>query len=172
MATDWTAPITWSGALVTENNLNEQIRDNLTFLKDPPTDSYEVNEASDYTTTSTAFVDVDSTDLSFSIETAGGDVFAHLHAWVAIPDTNAVFFELDVDGSPVGGDDGIIGANESFTGSGGVPVCFTRRITGLAAGTHVFTLQWKVTGGTATMYAGAGTSNRDVHPQFWVREMS
>jgi hypothetical protein len=29
-----------------------------------------------------------------------------------------------------------------------------------------------VSAGTATLYAGAGTLGLDVHPQFWVRELS
>lgn len=171
MATDWTAPITWSGALVGVDNLNEQIRDNLTFLKNPPFDSYEFNEGADYSTSSTTFVDVDATDLSKTVETAGGRLYVHLHASVLIPSSTAkIYFELDIDGAPVGGDDGILVLLPAAT-TAIETVDFTRVIEGLAAGNHVVKLQWKVSANTVTMYAGAGTATLDVHPQFWVGEI-
>jgi len=40
-------------------------------LKAPPTDHYECNEATDYTTTSTSFVDWDATNLVLAITTTG-----------------------------------------------------------------------------------------------------
>ena len=131
-------------------------------------DSYVCDEASDYTTTSTSFVDVDGTNLALTIITNGGPVLVHFHGMFY---TNGarMWLDVDVDGTRTAGDDGIIGAwqTANFT------VTFSRLITGLSAGEHTFTLQWKViSGGTAKLYAGAGTSNADVHPQFWVREVS
>ena len=60
----WTAPKTWADdELVTANVMNTHIRDNLNALKTPPSDHYKLNEASDYTTTSTDLgLDVHSTN--------------------------------------------------------------------------------------------------------------
>ena len=39
MSPVWNTPLTWQvDQLVTEADLNSQLRDNLRFLKDPPTD--------------------------------------------------------------------------------------------------------------------------------------
>lgn len=172
----YTTPITWNSSLVTVAQMNEQIRDNLNALKDPPTDSYDVNEGADYTTTSTGFQNVDTTDLAMSITTTGGDIMVHFHGTVDNGSINTrVYFDLfsNTLGGRVGGDDGIVYIQMPTSTSGqGHSVSFTRLITGFGAGTHGFTLQWKVSGGTATMYAGAGTSNKDMHPQMWAREVS
>jgi hypothetical protein len=168
----WTTPRTWAvGEAITADLLNEQLRDNLAELKDPPSANYELNEASDYTTTSTSFVDVDATSgkLSLTITTNGGDVLVHFEGAIAINSSNKVYLEIDIDGVPVGGDDGI---NVGKHGINPHVVSFTRLITGLSTGSHTFKLQWKVSAGTATLYAGAGTLGLDVHPQFWVRELS
>ena len=157
----WTTPKTWAvDELVTASDLNTHIRDNLNALKVPPTDHYELNEGSDYTTSSTSFVDVDATNLALTITTTGGDVLVHFHGYTV----NQGYFDLAVDGSRAGGDDGCI----RFTTG---PVSFTRLITGLAAGEHVFKLQWKTVGAALTLYAGTGTAGYDLHPQFWVREI-
>ena len=169
---DWTAPKTWAtGELVSASNLNEQVRDNLLVLKDPPSDNYEVDEGSDYTTTSTSFVDVDATNLALTITTQGGDVMVHFHGGMVRAAASGVYisFDVDLDGARIGGDDGITGVTQYDDYHN---VTFTRLITGLAAGEHTFKLQWKVHTSTGYLYAGAGTSNRDLHPQFWAREVS
>lgn len=161
----WTQPKTWASEPLTSGDLNTHLRDNLEALKEPPSANYILNESSDYTTTSTSFVDVDATKLALTITTNGGDVMVHFHAMVA-NSSQHTFWDIDVDGTRIGTNDGIV------RGAGTSIVCFTRLITGLAAGSHTFKLQWKVNAGTATLYAGAGTSNGDLHPQFWVREVS
>lgn len=165
----WTQPKTWSSEPLTSSDLNTHLRDNLEELKDPPSGDYTLNEVSDYTTTSTTFVDVDATNLSVTLTTNGGDVFVFFAPLVGLGSSQVVFFDLDVDGTGLGGDDGIVAAVPSGVG---IAIPVMAMITGLAAGSHTIKLQWKVSGGTATLYAGAGTSNGDVHPQFIVREMS
>lgn len=167
----WTTPRTWTvDELVTASMMNTHIRDNLTVLKDPPSDSYVANEASDYTTTSTSFVDVDATNLRLTITTNGGDVMVHFHGTILAAQPLAIFFDVDVDDAGrIGGDDGIIRSTAQYP----TAMSFTRLITGLAAGEHTFDLMWKVsTANTGTLYAGAGTSGCDLHPQFWAREVS
>jgi hypothetical protein len=162
----WTQPKTWSSEPLTSSDLNTHLRDNLEALKDPPGDNYILNQGSDYSTTSTSWVDVDSTNLSFTLTTNGGDLMVHIH--LPVTGTGIAFFDLDLDGSRVGGDDGI-----ARNAAGGISiVSFTRLISGLAAGTHTVKLQWRMASGTGTIYAGAGTSNADFHAQMWVREIS
>ena len=169
----WTTPRTWvSGELVTHTLLNTHLRDNLNALKAPSTDYYNVNEVSDYTTTSSSFVDVDATDLAMTITTSGGDVFVHFHGTVShSAAAGRTYFEVAVDGVAAMGDDGIL--HTRAAASPATESCaFTLYITGLSAASHTFKLQWKTSGATATLYAGAGTSTGDLHPQFWAREIS
>lgn len=173
----WTEPKTWVAEPLVAADLNTYLRDNLNALKEPPSAHYELDESADYTTTSTSFVNVDSTDgkLSLKINTNGGDVLVGFHGYVQ-PGTgnDIVFFDIEVDGVRVGGDDGIIGAQRAAaaTNPGRFGISFTRLIPNLDPGEHTFNLQWRVTVGQAVIFAGAGTANANTHPQFWVREVS
>lgn len=172
----WVTPITWSSALVTVAQFNEQIRDNMNALKSPPTDYVDVNEGADYTTTSTSFADVDAAgnpDLSLTITTAGGDVMVSFHCTVTHSAVaGSIYLDFTVDGTRNGGDDGILRVQGHGVADRPMAMTFVRYVTGLAAGSHTFVLQWKTSGATATLYAGAGTSAFDLHPQFFVREIS
>jgi hypothetical protein len=154
--------------IVTATEWNTDLVDNIRALKNPPSASFVANEATDYTITTTTFANVDGTSGKFllSITTTGGDVMVHFSG--GVNPSSRCYFDLQVDGSgQVGGNDGITGCGSSLTA-----VSFTRLITGLAAGTHTFALQARVNSGSAVLYAGAGTAGFDLHPQFWVRELS
>lgn len=166
----YTAPKTWTNEPLTASDLNLYLRDNQEALKDPPFDHYISNEGSDYTTSSTTFVDVDA-DFSHTITTFGGDIFAIFCGTVAGSGSGIdVYFDVDVDGSRTAGDDGIGLVRVSPTIRNIVSICYP--IVGLSDASHTFKLQWKVSSGAATMYAGAGTSAADTHPVFMVREIS
>lgn len=173
----WSAPATWTtDQVVTAADLNQELRDNLIALKDPPSDNYELNEGADDTTSSTSFGDVDATNFALTIITTGGDVMVNL-AGASIDNATGsarTFFDIDVDGVRAGGDDGIARIEQGTSGGANVNmlVSFSYLITGLAAASHTFKLQWKVSAGTSKLFAGAGTSNADVHPQFFAREIS
>ena len=169
----WTTPRTWvTGEVLTATDLNTHLRDNLDALKAPPTAHNELDESSNYTTTSVTFVDIDATNLSLTIETTGGDVLVGFVGSVMHSTSGAVvLLDLDVDGSRLADDDGFLGVRPTNSSTSG-NVSFVYLVTGLSAGSHTFKLQWRVTGGTATMHNGAGTANADVHPQFWAREVS
>ncbi len=167
----WTTPHTWvNGEALEEDIMNEQIRDNFNFLKDRPSDSYELNEVANYTTDLTTFDDVDPTNLALTITTEGGDVWIGFTGSVSNNTINAyIHFDVKVDGVLFAGDDGII--VEQINPANNVStIGFIILIDSLAAAVHTFELQWKVSAGTGTMFAGAGTANRDVHGQFWVHE--
>lgn len=162
----WTDPKTWvAGDALTASLLNTEVKDNLNYLKGVHAEA-TLNETSDYTTTSTTFVDVDATEgkLQLTVTTNGGDVLVHFHG--AYISGATALFDIKVDGTRDGGNDGYT----RIVAQG--PLSFTRLITGLAADSHIFKLVWRVVSGTGTLAAGAGTANMDVHPQFWVREIS
>lgn len=173
----WTQPKTWTNEPLVAGDLNTHLRDNMEALKDPPSDHYEPDEVLDYSTTSNTFVGVDNTNLAFTLETNGGDVMVGFHGTVHLTGiaSTVAYFDVTLDGVLVGGDDGII-AVERSSGSGSTPqrlaVSFVRLIPNLEAGNHVFRLRWKVSAGTLSMFAGAGTAGFDLHPQFWAREVS
>lgn len=134
-------------------------------------DSYQADEGSDYTTTSTTFVDVDASNFSLTITTTGGNVLIGFYGVVKSGASQGVHFDVDIHGTRAGLDDGIIGI-KSASVDDQMPVTFVHLETGLSAASHTFKLQWKRNGGTATLYAGAGTSTADYHPQFWVQELN
>jgi hypothetical protein len=169
----WTTPKTWvTGEPLTASDLNTHLKDNLNALKEPPTDHYECDEASDYSTTSTSFVDVDATNLALTITTSGGDILVGFSGDIA-NDTagRSVMLNISLDGTLVTNDDGFIVTYQT-TANRSIPVSFVYLITGVSAGAHTLKLSWKVSANTGVLYAGSGTASADIHPQFWAREVS
>lgn len=172
----WTAPKTWSSEPLTSNDLNTYIRDNQNYLKNrfDNHNDYLVDESADYTTTSTVFVDVDATNLALTVTTDGGDVLVGFAGNSANNSTTSAgrmtYFNIAVDGVDYFGDDGVIAVTRFYDTPGNAS--FVVLIEGLSAGSHTFKLRWKTaTGTSSTLYAGAGTSTYDVHPQFWAQEI-
>lgn len=168
----WTTPKTWAtNDPMDASTLNTHVRDNLNALKAPPTASYKLNESANYSTTSTSFADIDAANLALTITTTGGDVLVVFAGSFSNGGGAAyVYVDFAVDGTRQGLDDGVLclyspSASSMLNGS------FAWLVTGLAAGSHTFKLQWKSSGGTITLYAGAGTASVDLHPKFWVREV-
>ena len=62
----WTTPATWDvDQLVTNDDLNEQVRDNLEYLLSPNHDQIVRDNSGDYTITNVGtFQDIDTTNLS------------------------------------------------------------------------------------------------------------
>lgn len=166
----YTAPTPRStGDLITASIYNTDIVDNIAALKSPPTGAHTVNEASDLVTNSTTFTNIDA-DLSLAITTTGGDVIVHFECYGGSTAGGVrMYLDFTVDGTRHAGDDGI---SETMAATL-APMSFTRIVQGLSAGLHTFVMQWKSSAASnVTIYAGAGTANTDLHPQFWVREMS
>jgi hypothetical protein len=162
---------TFTDVPATAANLNTYSRDNQRAIKDPPSANYEANEGADYSTSSTTYGNVDpiGTDFTLQITTTGGDVVisAILHC-----NGNAGYFDVSVDGTRIANNNS--GGLCRILPNAGNLGMFTRIITGLSAASHTFILMWRAdsAGSPVILYAGAGTANRDVHPQFWVRELS
>ena len=169
----WTTPKTWSSEPLTSNDLNTYIRDNQNEIKSRLDNqaSYQPDELTDYTTTSASFVAVDTSNLALSATTTGGQVLCWFSGVATHSgSSNRVYFDVEVDGTRFGLDDGIICIRPSGANA---PECasFLILITGLSNGSHTFKLMWKTNTPTATLWAGAGTTNFDLHPQFGVKEV-
>jgi len=164
----WITPKTWNtGDLLTATDLNEQIKTNMNDLKAPPGGYYRMDDSADWTTTSTSFVDVDATDLSTTFDCSGaGDLYVFFIGTVS--GGTRIYFDVALDGTRQGLDDGIFGMETSANGR---PASFFYKIPTPSAGSHTVKLQWKIASGTGTLYAGAGTASYDVHGMFEVREI-
>ncbi len=170
----WTNPKTWVvDELVTAATMNEQVRDNLLWLKSPPNREHTALGDDDWITSSTSWVDVDGTYLTLHMETTGGDLMVHFHGTLTLTGMDSVvYFDLLLDGVPVGGGNGIIALQnpDAATAQRITPVSFTRRIKNVSPMPHLLSLQWRVNTGVARMLAGT-TSGRQLRPQLWMMEV-
>lgn len=165
----WIQPKTWSSEPLVAGDMNTHLRDNLEALKDPPQGGTDIDNSSDYSTTSTSFVDVDATDFSTTITTHGSDVLVTLCVTV-VGSTNYAYFDIEVDGTGVAGDDGIL--KKLCDGNAPDTMTLYYWVKGLSAGSHTFTLQWKASTGTVKIYGGQGSAGTQLHGQWDVREVS
>ena len=160
----WTAPKTWVvGEAMTAADINAHLRDNMLALKSPPTSLVKLDEVSDYTTTSTVFVPIDTSRLTLSLITTGGDVMIVFFANISHA-TSHTQLDIEFDGAMMGGDNGLV----RVSGSNFTLASLTCLKTGVSAGSHTIRMMWKVVAGTATLYAG---TTLDIHPIFWSREI-
>ena len=174
----WTTPRTWTDVTSAASDANTDIRDNQRALKDPPSQNYEPNEASNYSVMAgISYTNVD-TDFNFSLTTGGGDVLVSFVGCVSATTgglDRSGYFDVSVDGTRIINDNAAgLAVYPNIAGSPKKLMSFTRLITGLSAGAHTFNLQWRPVDGatTMTLYAGAGTASYDVHGQFWARELT
>ena len=176
----WTTPRTWiAGDRISALLLNEQLRDNLVALKAPPSQAIIRNNDVSYSTTSTAFVPVDSTNLSLSLTTNGGDVMVGMMGVIAADSTTSrhMSFDVRVDGSggwlvDQGYGGGITTAVQSTIAQ--LVNIGPLIISGLAAGNHTFTLLWRMNAGTGYLRSDQNDSDYryNVPVIFWAREIS
>ena len=143
----WTAPATWVAATpLGAAQLNEQLRDNLNALKAPPTDLYDI--AASKNTTSTSYVDVDSTNQVLTITTTGGDILVLFScAGVMTAAGNFGYLTVALDGVDLY-TNGIV----LLTSASAVPITFAVLLTSVAAGSHTVKTRFKVSGSTLTLY--------------------
>lgn len=165
MTASWTTPITWNvDQLVTNTDLNEQLRDNLDYLLNPNHARILRDNSGTYSLTNvTTFQDIDATNLSIDLETHGGPVWVHFQA-VAYTTGTAIFgyFDFAVDGTRVGSAFtlGLVTLNAS-DGNERRPTFVSILLAGLTAGAHTVRPQWR-TGPTDTVTMLANSSNNPV----------
>src|SRR5215213_4788181 len=124
----WASPATRvTGDLISASIYNTDIIGNLLALKNPPQQWQDIKLGADYTTTSTSFASIDTTNLELSIATDGGDIEFFFQGVVNSNTAGAArtinFDILQVGGSRLAGDDGIICVRTTHTSSD-YPVTF------------------------------------------------
>ncbi len=167
----YTSPTTrTTGNLETAADFNQDVIDNITALHSGPGGHFLSNEGSDYTTTSTTMVDVDATEGKFqhTIVCDGRPVLSVFSGTGTITGTDRIYFDVVIDGVAYGGDDGLM-MTEIIASEDDHNFSFTTVLDGVAAGSRIFKLQWKVGSGTGKIYVGSGASNRDIHAIWDVR---
>lgn len=166
----WTTPTTVSaGDKLTSTMWNNQVASNLNYLLSPNHSAILRNNGGDYTTTSTAFVDIDSTNLSITLQTYGGPVLVVFSA-VMETTTETAAFDLAIDGTRQGASFAH-GLSATTTGNGNYigPVGFVHIVTGLAAGSHTFRPQWMRVSTTAAPVLRSNSTETPV--RFWAIEL-
>lgn len=122
----------------------------------------------DYTTTSTTFVDVDTTNMTLSITTGAHRV---LIGFTGTIQNNAqdliTYVTVMLDGINLGNASGFVMAQKFSGGASREDGSFAFLTNVLSAASHTFKLQWRVNGGTATLRGG---SSGEPAAQFWVME--
>ncbi|MCY4062378.1 MAG: hypothetical protein OXG53_08420 [Chloroflexi bacterium] len=167
----WTTPKTWSSEPLTSIDLNTYVRDNQNHLKDrlDASASRVISGATLLTTTANDFVDVDTTKLSLTLTTHGGDVLLGFTGTVRnSARTGTTYLNVAVDGADYIADDGPISVRlaTDVDSARNKPISFVLLITGLSAGSHSFTLRWKTSSNST-----ASMDIVDLHPQFWAKEI-
>ncbi len=158
----WTPPLTWSpGDVVTASQMNTYVRDNPAFLLGGRQIAQKRwRNSGNYTTTSTAWVKVDSTNLTLSVNStfASGRLFCTAQFWTAIVDLDSgatapyfMFYDLLVDNTTylsTGTSSSTYGCatlsrDATYTPTANTFMNFSGCFTGLSADVHTVDLVWK-----------------------------
>jgi hypothetical protein len=156
----WRTPIDWNvGQLVTAEEMNFQLRDNLLWLKSPPMGT--ANLAASINTTSTTFTL--ATGLSIPLTSTGGRMLlsASFPANTNVGST-AIYFTFAID-TTLQGDavNGIVAALP--TGAALFAVSLSYLTAPLTAGVaYTFSVRWRVSANQGTIGAGAHFFAREV----------
>jgi hypothetical protein len=160
----WTTPITWSvDQLVTNDDLNEQVRDNLEYLLSPNHQQIIYNNGGNLTITNVvSFQDIDSANLTITLNTHGGPVLVRfMGSGRSNGTSNPCSLDLTVDGTRVGAAHTLGLLTLGIEGASWIPVNLSLLITGLAAGPHIFRPQWR-TPASATFTLRSNSSDNPV----------
>jgi hypothetical protein len=149
----WTTPATWvTNYVMTASDLNTYLRDNPNYLlTQRPTAEILKSGSANYSTTSTTYVDVDSTNIKVSIT----PVSTRALVWAQFQWTTSsqpAWFDIYCDVLNARGGAATFGLGGGFGGFGGLTLVHI--FTGLTPGVlTTFKLQWRVnSGGTGSIY--------------------
>ena len=155
MPANWTTPITWNvDQLVTNTDLNQQLRDNLDYLLSPNHERIIRDNSGDYSITNvTTFQDIDSTNLSITLVAHGGPVWVHFQA---IGKSNGTahegYFDIAIDGVRLGNSYTQGLARIQSDGTVWPTISVGVLLTSLAAATYTLRPQWRTaTSNTVTL---------------------
>jgi hypothetical protein len=162
--------------VVGATDLNTQLRDNMAYVgTGRPGTVVKRDNGVNYSSSSTSFVDIDSTNLVLTVITVGGAVIVFFQGvFVGTGGGPDVHLDLILDGTTRYASAGADGSALGYIGSGNLPltVPLTALYTGLSAGSHTFKVQWKASAaGTVALRSGNGTGGQDFIPIFWAREI-
>lgn len=170
MTATWTVPRTWvAGEKLTAALMNQYVRDEFDYIQNPNFAYERLNLGADISFTTTSFADLDATNLSKVIVSTGRDI---LVVWNPNCDQSSGrgYYDVTQNSVRIFGDDG--GTVYSTTPATGLCMFTIVDGAGLTPGvSYTFRVQAKVTAGTLTTYAGAGTAQKDLHSGFYVREL-
>lgn len=172
----WTSPATWTaGQVVGAADLNSQLRDNMSYLLNGrPKQVIKRDNAGDYTTTSSSFVAIDSTNLAITL-TLSGTIALLMFSGMFNGGFNSSYgphtaLDFDIDGTRYlsAGNEGFGSYNSAVNNNSGKVInTIMALVTGLSVGSHTFKVFWKTTDTqTSTLYAGSGVSEVDSIPTF------
>lgn len=152
----WTdIPDKSTGDLMDETWYDDYFKANMEYLLAPNAGVALYNAGAHYTTTGGSFANVDGTNLSKTITTYGGHVLVAFNGTAGATggsSSGSVAFDFTVDGTRHGDANTLGLIQTGALGSGGTEsVSFACLVTGLSAGSHTFTLQWRRASGDRTM---------------------
>lgn len=154
----WTTPNTVAANdAISAANHNTYIRDNLLYLfSQRAIATVNYSHSADYTTTSTSFTAVDTTNLRLTATIRSGRALLSVSCewFVTYTAGYKIYADILVDGTTrLGGTNGIIAWENKNSNSD--RCSFLYPATGLSDGSHTFDLCWKVSAGTGSIYANA-----------------
>lgn len=155
MTAIWTLPRTWAtGEIVTAAQLNTHLRDNLEYLKqrdETPHNHFTCSSSTPYTTTSTAFADVDAAGLSGTLITTGGPLLIGIAgSWKSSGTGIDVCLDVSINGARIGHATYGVTFMQSIAANTYLPVAWSQ-VRALAAGTYALKLQWRTSSGTLSL---------------------
>lgn len=154
---------------VTDFNTYIRDNDNYLFSGRPASPIARLNGA-DYTTTSTTFVDIDSTNLVITATFTSGKALVVFTGCGGTDGVNGEGQAIDItmDGVTLGAAGGVQYAVLDPGGNAIWGICI--KLNGLSVGSHTFKPRWKTTAGTAHLFSG-GAGNFNVPVFFSVTEI-
>ncbi len=161
------------GDLIDETTFN-QLLANLRALYNAPSGAISLDLPSDKTVSSGgAFADIDSANLSITLTLdAAADVLIGFQGSFVRTSSNTTTLYLNaaLDSVALQPNDGLV-ALEVGSQTNPQTLGFVYLATDVPAGAHTFRVQWKVVGSATgiKLFAGAGTSNADLHPHFFAK---
>ncbi|CAG0991318.1 hypothetical protein ANRL4_02491 [Anaerolineae bacterium] len=159
----WNTPDTWTtGQLVTAEDLNLQLRDNLNYVHSgKPLAGIARSAGSDYQTNSGTLVDIDGTNLKATFTTTTGRILiAFSGTFYADGAARLLNLDVDVDGALMGPS----GMVKEVLDAAPRLVTFVVAKTGLSNGSHTVKVKWTVGGGWAYLFSD---SSCQVHLTVW-----
>lgn len=147
----WNHPPAWAAGLVTVTAMNSFVRDNLLALKDPPTGlsyvsgrDYQIAGLGAFTAVDTALVDG---HFQHTVVTRGGTYTKVEWNGSIHPKVNngSMAFNIAVDNNLYFPAPGFGYFDMSGMSANIIPLHFSVMLTGIAAGTHTFRLEWSGT---------------------------